>query len=493
MPSEPAVRLALAQAVTDDARVRFLNERNQVVRDADKPRWMPLERAVRDDLAFFVRPREQILACDFDQHDARVNAEKLHLELLLAGYSPVLLDSGGGSAGRESRAPRAHLFARIDDAVDRERFTDRARDLGGDVRRGNSGIRPPMTLHSNGASRSLLRHPEDASEVLRRLTATTKAEPFGARIRQLIYEEPQDQGARSEAIFDVVTSLIRRGWTQGEVLLLLHSDGPLAITLTYQDAVQHRSDRDDRWLRNHVWRGAAERAKQRPEAVQRIQQLRTLARRRNGRSGFTPSVVLVYLALLDRAERVGALRIGMSRRDINETTGLGSAATVTRALAFLREEGLIRRVWDVPNPTGIGSDYDEPGRPSAIYELLSPDDLTDSTEPTPRLDAGGSVTFKNGAGYGQGARLTYYELLWAGPTRSDDLASARGIGPHTTRGHLRVLKGLGLVDERDGLWSATGLSPENVSPEEALERQRRMKDRHDLERQGYRRALAADA
>lgn len=188
-----------------------------------------------------------------------------------------------------------------------------------------------------------------------------------------------------------------------------------------------------------------------------------------------------------RAERIASIEVGISRRDLNETTSLGSATTVTKALRGLSEAGLIKRILGDPDGTAAshGTSPHRIGRPPARYRLLLPPELEDATALTATQPQEGSEAFMNRAGYGQQVGLTYLEVRRRGSVSQDQLARERRLTARTIRRHLARLEALGLVQQASGQWSATNVSPKDVVPLEVVERKAAMGVRHELEREAY--------
>lgn len=150
--------LAFAQAIArPGGKALLIDEHNKAVR------WVSLEAAAENGMAFAVDVANDIVAIDAD-HPGR-EPDVIHLAELVErdGCSPVLVNSG--------RPGHLHLFARVGDPKPRDRYKRRARALRLDVRQ---TIRPPLAPHRLGLPVSL-RSPADPAAALAALAPHHRA------------------------------------------------------------------------------------------------------------------------------------------------------------------------------------------------------------------------------------------------------------------------------------------------------------------------------
>src|SRR5439155_25330037 len=97
--------------------------------------WTSVDGAVASGRAFALQVQDEVLALDADRPDLSRALEHMAAQMREEGLRPVVVASG--------QDDHRHLFCRIADPDRRERYRQRARAVGLDVRSGASLIRPP--------------------------------------------------------------------------------------------------------------------------------------------------------------------------------------------------------------------------------------------------------------------------------------------------------------------------------------------------------------
>src|SRR5262249_3358859 len=178
--------------------------------------------------ALYVLLRSDILAIDADTMEAVCALDRFHAELVQAGASPVLVDSGN----RLHLVRRRHLLARVPDRRERERLVGRARSLGLEVRK---AIRPPCTPHRLGG-RSVLLSPDNPFAALVAL-APLSAPPrrIDRKLRRLIPEAHKPNGRyskvggalnRSKVLVAFLLTCVNARWTDEGIVDFLNRQEP---------------------------------------------------------------------------------------------------------------------------------------------------------------------------------------------------------------------------------------------------------------------------
>lgn len=491
-PSRPAIsvgadlgvemRLQMAAAVAATGVANRLDEHNARVGR------LPLEEAVEQDVPYYVRVDALVLAVDFDSSTSVRDAAELHLELLLAGHHPVTLSSGGTREG----SPGRHVFVRLPTERQHQEWAEQARRANGDVRR---DIRPPLALHRSGRTRSIPVLPASFEAALSRLAEGQVLSPLSSASRSVVEVGLAPGADRSTALFKLAVGLARLGWVCDEVLLLLKSPR-YAVSADYSAAKRRRNHRGDGWFEQYIWPRAQRAVRSfkhslsgtlahvRGRATEQI-----LLRTTDRSTRFTDLKVLE--AILQCAERVGRLTVGMSVRQIAEAANVGSSPTVVKSIFRLRDDRYIRRA---PGLTMHDSSDTADGWQMRAhrYEIQVPPESSEWEPISPYLHLLGT-TFRQGRGLGSSAGVVYEFLHRAadGVTLTE-LVAWTGSSERTIRAALRRLAEKPcLVECRDGRWFTTDTKPHDDLIESASAAARAARNRHEIERHGFAEAWSA--
>lgn len=335
--SEPSLRLAIALRVARNETAHLYGERKN-----QRAGSVSIHTAVRNDVAFFVHAKSDVFIADFDDPGCAAAAEVLAHELHLAGFEPVMCDTGGLTEGE----PRRHVFAIMAKPRDIDRWRARAKELGSD-QHVTISIRPPGALHQRGDRRSCPVLPESLEEVRRRLCEPHVRDVVDQDTLRLIRDDMTSSKNRSNVLSRVVSRLYHRGWTGEEVLALLKNPA-YGISATYRAKQADHSDTGDDYFWVRLWDWAERTAVVRQGHVDhQLRRYRTHAwsvifqgDKRPSRA--TDMAVLEALILV--CERTGKTTIDISRRDLSVGAQIASLDTVSQALLRLAERGLIAQV-----------------------------------------------------------------------------------------------------------------------------------------------------
>jgi hypothetical protein len=415
---------------------------------------VPISVAAESGRAFVVHVARDILAIDADALEAE--AMTLAAQLTAAGERPVILDSGGGPG-------RLHVFARIEDPRQHERWRLRAKELGLGPR---DVIRPPYAPHRNGLARSVLHGADDPHAALAILTPAVPLPKVSARVRKLLRHGDDDQhsfrtadGAidRSAVLQAIVDGYVAAGWREGEIRRRLldtrHAGGA---------KLRDRTDAADLVRQSYqkaVERIAADPHHRRPITAAALQAIeaerdRAAAEVWKGTGGHHRRAVLGVHH--DAAQQAGGAVYVLSMRQVAERAGLGDdLSSAKRAQRRLRMEGWLDRL-----PPRKGEGRNAPSR----WRLPTPE--TAVTAPTashppvfygvtnrrfrPNHDA-----LRFGAvGKAKGLLLAAIESGEAADVA--DLAKITCTNERTVREHVQALVALGLLVRVNGRRLARG-------------------------------------
>lgn len=485
-PSRPAssvgadldveTRLQMAAAVAATGVANRLDEHNARVGH------LPLEEAVEQDVPYYVRVDSLVLAVDFDSSTSERDAAELHLELLLAGHHPVTLSSGGTRDG----SPGRHVFVWLPTERQHQEWAEQARRANGDVRR---DIRPPLALHRSGRTRSIPVLPASFEVALSRLAEGPVLSPLSSASRSVVEVGLAPGADRSTALFRLAVGLARLGWVCDEVLLLLKSPR-YAVSADYSAAKRRRNHRGDGWFEHYIWPRAQHAVRNfnhglsgtlahvRGHATEQI-----LLRTTDRSTRFTDLKVLE--AILQCAERVGRLTVGMSVRQIAEAANVGSNPTVVKSVSRLLDDRYIRRA---PAGTKDESDDTADGWPMRArrYEVQVPPESSE-WDPIPPYRHLLGATFRQGRGLGSWAGVVYEFVYRAadGATLTELVASTGSSARAVGAALRRLAEQACLVECRDGRWFTTDVQPRDDLIEPASAAARAARNRHEIERHGF--------
>lgn len=442
-PSDETVRLLVASAVATPHSVGLLDPRNNLLGRA------PLEVAVREDRAFFVSVRNDILALDFDSATAAQEAEQAYVRLLRAGYAPVLCASG--------RADHRHLFCSVPPRF-REQVLDqlRLRDRGQVVR---DTIRPPLSKHRDGEARSELLLPASPHEASQRLMGLQGVRALGERATFALQSSSSRDA--SGTIFSIALGAANAGWTWEDFELALSCPDTPASNLLGRRCQEQGRERTLDWLHHHVWCPAVEQVRLSPAVRSQAVPAGVLAaaawamaRPWPGRAG--PADFCVFIALVWFWRRSGQRRFDASERDIAVVAGISSRRTVQRALRRLRELEIDGA------PVLVTSSNGHPVtrlHQAATWEIRTIPATAGTSMTESTLDQIWAVVqhdaFRNSVGLGKTGALVMAHLVHGGMQTVAELALVSGTSARTTKEKLLTMEQLGLVVQIGEEWSCT--------------------------------------
>jgi len=296
--------------------------------------WVPIADAISAKVAFTVDVAEDILPVDSDRPDNASAVYELVEELRRHRHPSVLVASG--------QVGHFHVFARVADRTVRERFAQRARDVGLDVRK---SIRPPLTPHRLGL-RSQLLQPADPNAAL----AVLRVPGLSARMRQLLRQGDPERGyrSRSEVVQALALGAVNAGWSLQRLLWELSDRRNLGGEKVQEMMARNGRAEAERYVRKSFTKAEA-RALKAPEIRDRDAACRTIealideADRHpwSGRAG--ASALAVLHAHFDVSSRKGSLEYGLAVREAAERAGL-STPTASKAQRGLIAAGWLRRI-----------------------------------------------------------------------------------------------------------------------------------------------------
>ena len=400
-----------------------------------------------------VRVRPGLLAVDFDDPDP-TSADQLTAELVGAGLDPVVLASG--------QEGRRHVWVRTDDL----KWSDRARQLAGDVRR---VIRVPGIVHRSGKPSDLLNG--TALEAIERLRPTTlqpgvvshwqvcstahrQPLPEASGVR-LPLPDPSNYMSASEAVRAAACRYANHG--AGPSDLIATMDRCMWSPWLARCSTNGRP-RSLNWVRDYVWpdrQNVGHQVESHADLEAVLAQAYARAVDRIvGRP--QPSALRVLEVLVARARLHQSLVVGLSVRQAAEEAGV-SMATATKALSRLREVGAVSRV--TVGRGGHGQILDASERrhlsddEAESRTLRTPPDTPPPLPPAPNALPRSDVL--SGAGLGQPTLHVYSQIFNRGVTTITDLLAASGQPPAQTRfrsrrsrnllRQLECLEGAGLI------------------------------------------------
>ena len=439
--------LKLAKLVADENHLAaIINADNKAVRHCS------LESAARSGKAFFVRPRPEVLAVDFDKDNAVAAANRLYWWCRMLGLPALLIRSG--------QEGRRHVFCWPKDNIQGAQLTKAANDDGGDVR---VAIRPPLAphrWHAEGITPEILHGLDVVLDFAN--TAAMPDKPWGNAIIETAIRGEQGR-SRSQWINSAAMAAINAGWSAKQMDELLAATG-LAICDDYAGRSKDRgTTATKKWFTDHVWVSAAKRVidypakRKEPDPAlgplsAQVEQLAWI-----GRSGASERAV--YIAMIGKATEVGSLEFNCSQRDLMERAGLCGRKTVQAASKRLIARGLIERI-SLSHDQIRSRLPDDPARfrwtstwrlntnhvPAATHVGRPDDAVAEYT--SIRHDV-----FLNGSGLGKYAHRIWVALDASPGSTARDLSSGLDIGYRTVRKHLETFHQFGLADADDeGRW-----------------------------------------
>ena len=405
------------------------NTRDRVISQSD---------AIAADEVFFVEVRPEILAVDFDRHDAPIVVVSLAYAARLAGLEPVILNSGGPD--------RRHFFCRVKDPVWRSKLERLAASLGGDIRH---SIRPPLTRHRLGGRSSLI-EPVDAGAALGALARRSNGTPIGLDIWNAIVHG-STKPSKSEAIWSAALAVANRQWSFEEFATLMRCQG-LGIALDFDQRVSERGNLATiRWLEHAVWEKAVAYVLANPSKVRRnpdVERMRRWVLRESwsGRTSSTDRAVM--LGFLEMGTRLGCLDFDLSIRDLAVFSGV-ETNTADKAWRRLEKKGLITRTEKGRSGLDVGVE----GFSRASRWRLHPPQVDEvEVEEVTEMPQVGHDAWRNRVGLGQSAQRVYGALCTHELTNSQ-ITKATGLHRNTVNRQLKQLSDLGLVSKEGKVWS----------------------------------------
>ncbi|MCB1006482.1 MAG: MarR family transcriptional regulator, partial [Acidimicrobiales bacterium] len=288
-------------------------------------------------VAFAVKVRPEVLALDADTHDLAEAARDIADEMERSGLEPVVVASG--------RPDNVHVLVAIDDAEIRERWCQRAKNAGIDVRR---TIRPPLSPHRLGLTTELL-HPTSPLEARRRLqrprcgaSDPQARQDLSKGIRRLLRygDTSQEFPSRSEGIQAFTTACVNAGrpfaYFKAALLNPKNALGQKVRDLPDPDRYLRQSWHSaEKWVAEHPLEDTRSEARYKAAAIRR-------AAADNPRRPVSDQAVLMALCI--RAEAAGTVdALDMSVRDIAVEAAVDKS-TVGRSLKRLQGQGWLEQV-----------------------------------------------------------------------------------------------------------------------------------------------------
>ncbi|MFV0286243.1 MAG: hypothetical protein ACK5IM_07635 [Demequina sp.] len=424
--------------------------------------WDDISALVARDEPFFVRMRADVLGVDFDKDGCASSALVLYLELMIAGYRPVLCHSGGLASDGQHRS---HVFCIIEPLARRMEWEARGKALGGDPRTsGGRSLRPPGALHRSRAARSTPVRPATLEHAEQRLVLdNAPRRVLSARIQSLVKAGTDLRGVegleldRSNLLVTVVAAAHAVGWDGEDVLALLTCPA-FGIARTYLEVQEARSWDDHTYFSKYLWGYVKEHKCAGLLIMAQLRRYRAYAAQQviSGSSRRDRATVLAVLEALVRiAERASRADVNVSVRDLLVGGLLGSLDSVAVALKVLQDMGLVR---DVTPPDVLGLARG-PMRLARRLELA-----IDRVPPTFVGSAVGypfyvHETFMNRAGLGRWAGVVYQYVVDRPGRSSSDISSALGLTEPTVKKYLGLLVEQGLVGHVGARFEGTDLVP----------------------------------
>lgn len=483
-----ADRLALALAVAAPGSDAMLI-------DADNccAGWAPVPEAAASGRPYCVVPDAGLLVIDGDQADAADRLAPIAAAIRSRGVEPVLVASG--------REGHRHLLARLPRG-DRRELGARARAAGLDVRTGKGGrIRPPLSPHRLGLPVALVSPaaPAEAAAALApraAVVATAPARQLSPRMYRLLVDGDVDgnYSTRSELVQAIVTGAVASGWSERRILAVLTNPANRGAAKVVNLAQRKGERTAQRYVRLAVrnaraWLASRPAARavdvdHQADALEAEADDETWPRQSGG------SERRCLDALLDVARRVGSLEFSLSDRDGAELAGI-TRPTWARAMRRLAAKGWVTRLvvgWGIEASTWRLREpragcYHLPSRPPA----------------PPGCEASGNNLRAHHDAWrfrGLGASgWQVYRALNDGRAQSvADVVTSTGLHRQTVRRRLAALVGAGLADESvDGRYLRKWRDLDDVAVELGplvAGVGARQRERHELEREWYRRHLA---
>lgn len=431
------------------SQAQLLDERNVLMGQA------PIWQAVAEGWPFFVFARPDLLVLDGDHPLAPIDVELLALRLELLGISSVIVASG-----HPDEPWRRHLFATVPADDLRESLRTIAEKLRFDVRRGNQGMRPPLSPHRLGGS-SLLVEPTSPMEALGILSPTPRV--LSERILRLIFygDEAARYPSRSEADMAVAVAIANARGTREHLECVLRSP-----TSGVGEKYRERGERGRADYLRRTWNAAEQRVLNNPptepetaaqrtarRTIRTIDQATQLDPRMWRGTGGSNARRLLF-EFLDIGRRKGSTEVGMSVRQGAEAIGC-TRSSAYRALNTLQGLGFLKRI--LRGQMLRGSEW-KLRIPSALVGTAFPQQRGGVREDCPTSCVCRDLWRYKVLGP---RKRDVWKLLSTEPTSSAVIAEVLGIGRRQAQKHLRALATHGLAVETTG-WELGPTDPHDL-------------------------------